>query len=34
VTDVSRITVSGKKLTVVDHDMLTDRTSTFVATKK
>jgi len=34
VTDVSRITVAGKTLKVVDHDMINDRTATFVATKK
>ena len=36
VTDVSTITVSadGKKMTVVDNDKLTDRTSTFVAVKQ
>ena len=34
VTDVSRITVAGKTLKIVDHDMINDRTSSFVATKK
>lgn len=34
VTDVSRITVSGKTLKIVDHDVQADRTSTLVATKK
>lgn len=33
-TDVARITVAGKSLKVVDHDMVNDRTSTFLATKK
>lgn len=34
VTDVSTITVSGNKITVVDNDKLTNRTSTYVATKQ
>jgi hypothetical protein len=34
VTDVARITVAGKTLKIVDHDMINDRTSSFVATKK
>jgi len=34
VIDVSRMTVVGKKMTVVDHDKLTGRDSTYIATKQ
>jgi hypothetical protein len=34
VIDVSRMTVAGKSMTVVDHDKLTGRDSTYVATKQ
>lgn len=34
VTDVARMTVSGKTLTIVDNDKIDDRTSTFIARKQ